>query len=400
MLAASLASLVVIAACGSSSSKSSSSTTAGGAASSSASTTAAGATTSGGTAAATDLSKVCPNPLVVQTDWYPEVDHWELYASMDPASAQIKGDRTIGDFVDPRTGKKTGIQLEIRNGGPATSFELVTATMYKDPSILLGYISTDESIQFANDKPTVAVVAPRETSPQIVMWDPATYPDAKTIADLKAKNVKIRYFKNATYMTYLIGAGIVNQSQADDSYDGKPDAFVADGGKSAQQGFATAEPYLYQYEVPQWNKPVKFQLISAAGYDYYGEALATEPANVTKYADCFKAIVPMFQAADVQMQKNPQPTEDFIVKVVKQQNAGWIYDAGEAAYAVKASLDNKVVSNGLDNTVGNFDDAKTQKLINIVTPIFVKQGVTVKQGLKPSDVQTNQFIDPSIGLSS
>ncbi|HEY1279979.1 MAG TPA: hypothetical protein VGF22_09935 [Acidimicrobiales bacterium] len=77
-----------------------------------------------------------------------------------------------------------------------------------------------------------------------------------------------------------------------------------------------------------------------------------------------------------------------------------MYDAGEAAYAVKASLDNKIVSNGPDKTLGNFDDAKTQKLIDIVAPIFKAQGTTMKDGLKASDIQTNQFIDQSIGLSS
>ncbi len=394
VLVASLVPLVALAACGSSSGNSSATTAAAGA-----TTTTAGAATSAGGGTATDLSKICPNPLVVQTDWYPEVDHWEQYAVADPASAEIKGDRVIADMIDPRTGGKTGIKVEIRNGGPATQFEQPTATMYKDPSILLGYISTDEAVQYAKDKPTVAIVAPRETSPQIIMWDPATYPDVKTIADLKAKNVKIRYFKNATYMQYLIGAGIVAKSQADDSYDGKPDAFVADGGKSAQQGFATAEPYLYQNEIKQWMKPVKYQLISQAGYDYYGESLATKPENITKYADCFKALVPIYQAANLQMAKNPKPVEDFIVKVVQQQNSGWVYDSGEADYAVKASLDNGVVGNGPDSTTGNFDDAKVAKLIGVVTPILKSQGVNVNEVLKPSDIVTNQFIDTSIGFS-
>jgi hypothetical protein len=231
------------------------------------------------------------------------------------------------------------------------------------------------------------------------MWDPATYPDVTKIADLKAKNAKVLYFKDATYMAFLTGTGVLSSSQVDDSYDGKPDAFVAAGGKAAQQGFATAEPYLYPNEVSQWHKPVKYQLITDAGYDIYGEALATKPENITKYADCLKAVVPMFQAATVKMQTNPQPVEDFIVKVVNTQNSGWVYDAGEAAYAVKASLDNKITSNGPDKTVGNLDDAKVQKLIGIVNPIFKSQGVTIKDNLKPSDIGTNQFIDPSIGLS-
>ena len=143
----------------------------------------------------------------------------ELYAAASPDGADIKGDRVVADLVDPRTGGKTGIKLEIRNGGPATQFELVTASMYKDPDIFMGYINTDEAVKFAADQPTVAVMAPRETSPQIIMWDPATYPNVQKIADLKAPNVKVRYFKDATYMSYLTGSGILDPAQVDDSYD-------------------------------------------------------------------------------------------------------------------------------------------------------------------------------------
>ena len=181
-------------------------------------------------------SKVCPNPVIVQTDWYPEVDHWELYAASDPKTAEIKGDRVVSDLIDPRTGKSTGVKLEIRNGGPATQFDLATVSMYKDPAILMGYVNTDESVQFAKDKPTVAVMAPRETSPQIIMWDPATYPDVTKIADLKPPAVKVRYFKNATYMAYLTGAGVLSESQVDDSYDGKPDAFDRGGRQGRPAG--------------------------------------------------------------------------------------------------------------------------------------------------------------------
>jgi hypothetical protein len=408
VLTLTVASLAVVAAACGSSSKSSSgatttagaSTTAGAATTAAATTSAGGATTTASGGATADLTKVCPSTIVVQTDWYPEVDHFELYAVADPASADIKGDRVIADMVDPRTGNKTGLKIEIRNGGPATQFELVTATMYKDPSILLGYINTDESVQFAADKPTVAVMAPREKSPQMIMWDPATYPDVNTIADLKAKNVKVRYFKDASYMAYLTGSGILSPSQVDDSYDGKPDAFVAAGGKDAQQGFATAEPYQYQNEIKQWGKPIKYQLISDTGYDEYAESLNTRPDYVTKYADCLKAIVPIFQAGQVQMQKDPKPTEDFIVKVVQQQNSGWVYSAGLADAAVKLSLDNKVVSNGPDSTLGNFDDAKVAKIISLTNPIFKAKGGTIKDNLQPSDITTNQFIDMSIGLSS
>jgi len=356
------------------------------------------ATTTAGAAAASGGFANCPNGTVVaQADWFPEVDHWELYASMDPTTAQIKGDRVVGDMIDG-TGKKVGVKLEIRNGGPATQFELVTATMYKDPSILLGMIQTDESVRFAKSQPTVAVIAPRERSPQIIMWDPATYPNVKTIADLKPLKVKVRYFKDATYMAYLTGTGILDPSQVDDSYNGKPDAFIADGGKSAQQGFATAEPYSYEHDITQWMKPIKYQLIADTGYDLYPESLNVKPDSITKYGDCLKAVVPILQQNILKMKTNPGPVEDFIVKVVAQQNSGWIYTRAQADAAVKASLDNGIVSNGPDKTVGNFDMTTIQKIIDADKPIFAALNDPIKDGLRPEDVATNQFVDTKIGL--
>ena len=96
---------------------------------------------------------------------------------------------------------------------------------------------------------------------------------------------------------YLVGKGILQQSQIDGGYDGTPARFVADDGKVAQQGFASAEPYIYENEVPEWGKPVAYQLIHDTGLEIYSQTMATRPENVTKFADCFKKLVPIMQQA-------------------------------------------------------------------------------------------------------
>ena len=50
----------------------------------------------------------------------------------------VTGELTASGGVD------TGVKIEIRVGGPAIGFQQVTAQMYTDDSILLGYVSTDE----------------------------------------------------------------------------------------------------------------------------------------------------------------------------------------------------------------------------------------------------------------
>jgi hypothetical protein len=57
------------------------------------------------------------------------------------------------------------------------------------------------------------------------------------------------------------------------------------------------------------------------------------------------------------------------------------------------------VNNGADQALGNFEVARIQRLIDIVNPILAGQRAELKAGLAPQDLYTNEFIDPSIGVS-
>jgi hypothetical protein len=270
--------------------------------------------------------------------------------------------------------------------------------MYKDPSITLGQVSTDESIRFSAKQATLAVMAPMEISPFMIMWDPATYPQFNTIADIGKTDTKVLYFEGDTYMAYLTGTGVLKKAQVDGSYDGKPGNFVAAGGKVAQAGFATSEPYIYQNEVKQWGKPVKYALVNEAGYPFYPQALAIRAADKAKLAPCLKKLVPIVQRAQVDFLANPQQTNALVLNLVKQYNDGWVYTPGLADYAI-SKMRSDFVKNGSDQTLGNFDTARVQRMIDIVTPIFTAQNQPPKAGLKPDDIATNEFIDTSIGVA-
>jgi hypothetical protein len=63
------------------------------------------------------LAGVCPNPVVVQTSWWPESTHGGIYQLLGNATVD-NGKKTIrGPLVSG--GVDTGVQLEIRAGGPA-----------------------------------------------------------------------------------------------------------------------------------------------------------------------------------------------------------------------------------------------------------------------------------------
>jgi hypothetical protein len=343
------------------------------------------------------LKGVCPDTLVLQTDWVPEAEHGAMYQLLGSnTNIDASKKRISGPLV--ASGKDTGVRLEIRAGGPAIGFQQVSAQMYLDRSINLGFVFTDEAAQASAKQPTLAVVTPLEINPQMIMWDPATHPDFNTIVDIGQTDTKVLYFKGATYMEYLVGSGILRRTQIDGSYDGSPATFVSSGGKVAQQGFATSEPYIYQTQLPQWRKPVKFQLINDTGYPIYASAVSIRPPDKDKLAPCLKKLVPIIQQAQIDYVKNPTAVNKLIVQLNKVYKTGYPYDDGLAKFTAEQEVKLGIVGNGGDQTLGNFDMTRIKRAIDIVTPIFAAQKQAVKQGLKPEDLVTNEFIDPSIGL--
>lgn len=201
-------------------------------------TTAATEETTAPAAEPVSLAGVCPETVTFQTDWNPESEHGFLYQLVgDNYEVDAAGVRVTGPLV-ASGGADTGVKVQVRAGGPAVGFSSPTSLMYQDPDIFLGFVSTDGAVQDSGEFPTMTVVAPFNINPQIIMWDPATYPDAKTIADLKATGAKVRYFGGAAYMEYFTANGILDKDQVDGTYDGTPANFVADGGKAAQIGRA------------------------------------------------------------------------------------------------------------------------------------------------------------------
>lgn len=405
LLAVAMASVIVLAACGDDNDSTDATTapTEAGTETTAAATETTGAasdTTAGGGEAAGALAGICPETVVLQTDWMPEAEHGWLYNmvgdgyEMDADKAYVTGPLVSG-------GVDQGVKIQIRSGGLPQQFTPVTQILYNDPDILAGFVYTDEAIQFSGSEfPTVAVMSGFEKNPQMIMWDPATYPDVKGIADLGTKGVLVRYFGGAAYMDFLTGTGVLSKDQVDGSYTGDPALFIADEGKSAQQGFGSAEPYLYETELTDWGKPVSYQYINDIGWENYAQSIATKPEYVEKYADCFKALVPMIQQSSVDYLTDPSHGNKVLLDAVASfgEAFGWTYTEGAANYGVETIIKDGLQANGTDGTMGSFDMDRVQGLIDVAVPVYVAQGATPKEGLTPEDIVTNQFIDPSIAL--
>jgi len=345
-----------------------------------------------------NLKQVCPAKIVVQTDWNPEAEHGPTYEMLGPdPKIDAGGKKVVGPLF--AHGQYTGVDLEIRAGGPAIGFQSVTSQMYQDTSIMFGYTDTDHSVQTAAKNPTTGVFAPLKINPQMIMWDPATYPNVHTIADLKAAKATVLYYQGDPYMDYLLGAGILDKSQVDGSYDGTPATFVAAGGKKAQQGFASAEPYLYQQKIAQWHKPVAYQLVNDAGFPIYKSELAIRSGDLQADSACLQKLVPVMQQAEVDYFANPAKTNALIVDAVAKYDTGWVYDSGNADFATATMHKIGIVGNE-NGTAGAFDPARVQRIIDITRPIYAAQKIALPATITPEQIATDRFIDPKIAFGS
>ena len=398
LLALGLAVAVAVSACGSSSTSSSSSSSTS-AASSSTGSYAASSETKG---AKVNLAGVCPSTITIQTDWNPEGDHGSTYEMLGPNPTINTSQKSVTSDLYAN-GQPTGVKLQIRAGGPAIGYATPSQEMYQDKSITFGYVNTDESIEFSGKLPTTAVFAENNISPQIVMWDPKTYSSVSTIKQLgqalPKHNGVVYYFSGAAYMDYLTSAGYLTTSETDGSYQGTPGQWLAAQGKDAQQGFLTAEPYIYAHEVQAWDKPVKDQLIYDTGWQPYPEPLSIRTGDLTKLTPCLKKLVPVFQQADVDYLSNPTSTNTLIDTLVTKYNNGWTYDIHVGTYA--AAMMKKLEDQQSIPYIGYMDPARIAKLIKQATPIFGKtKGAQVKSGLTPGDISTDQFMSKSVKLGS
>ena len=155
-LAVPLAGFLFLAACGDDS-DSSSATTGGGAA-----TTGGGAATTGGGAATTGASgrrrdiarrRLPRHRRSCRPTGTPRPSTAACTSSSVPTPRSTPNTKAVTGELMASGGVDTGVKIEVRVGGPAIGFQQVTAQLYTDDSILLGYVSNDEAVQNSADKP-------------------------------------------------------------------------------------------------------------------------------------------------------------------------------------------------------------------------------------------------------
>ncbi len=340
-----------------------------------------------------DLSGDCPSPLVFQTDWFPEAEHGALYQMVGDDYTVDAEQLIVTGSLWASGPTPTGIDIEVRTGGPAIGFNSPRVNAYTDDSIHIAYSSFDAQAAAWADLPMIAVLAPLEINPQIIMWDADVWPDVETIEDVGEAGMTINVFGGGGFAPYFVAAGIWSEDQVDPSYDGSPARFIAEG-NIAQQGFASAEPYNYEFVFEEYGKAPKYQLLHDAGYQSYSQALAVKPSDLETLRPCLEQVVPIVQQAIIDYANAPDRANDIIIDAVATFDSFWTYDEGVANYGVETMNELGLHGNGPDDIVGNMDEARIQKVIDDARTA----GLDVPADLVAADMFTNEFVDESIGF--
>jgi hypothetical protein len=342
-----------------------------------------------------DLTGACPATVVMQQDWQPEAEHGGMYSLVGPdrtidADAKLVRGSLVAQGVD------TGVDIEVRPGGPSVGFQPVPALMYLDESIVLGTVYSDTAIAASAGQPTVAVVSQLTTSPLMFMWDPASHPGAQTLRDVAASGVPL-VTSDPVIPALLEGQGIISSAQVDTSYEGTPARFVSDP-RILQQGYSTSEPYLYEHEIAEWGRPVANQKLADYGYSVYPSPLSVRADRLEQLRPCLAKLVPIMQRAQLDYLADPGPTNALIVELVEAYQTGWTYSPGVADYAVNALRNEGLVTNDPASGVfGQFDPARMEQIVSTFGPLLQRQG-TIAEVPAPDTLYTNEFIDPSIRM--
>ncbi|MFM8265459.1 MAG: hypothetical protein ACKOAI_05265 [Acidimicrobiia bacterium] len=338
-----------------------------------------------------DLSGVCFSPVVVQTDWYPQAEHGGIYELLgDDYTVDAARGATTGSLVF--RGVDTGVDLEIRAGGPFIESPVVTE-MFLDGGIMFGYVGTDVALSRYAETPTLAVFNALVKNPQVILWDAGKHPDAKTIADIAMEVPSVSVFGDRPYMRYLVAQGLVPADKVDSNYKG---SLVLATDDVAHQGFATSEPFRYE-NLDSGAVRTAYQLVHDAGWTSYPQNLAINKLRLEALRPCLTKLVPMMQQAQIDFVTSPDRTVATLLDVVTQLATTWSQSEELADYAVNAMKSLGIVGNGETVTFGDFESPRIDDFIASAIPILREQGLNVPD-LTAADVVTNEFLDKAISL--
>jgi hypothetical protein len=259
----------------------------------------------------------------------------------------------------------------------------------------------DNAFIFSRRFPAVGVIALLDRSSSGLLWDRGTYPAGfERIADLQrfAASGAGRIYISTTrrsFGRYLVSRGVPRTAFVE-GFRGDGETFVLNNGRWLNQGTLTTEVFQFEHG-RNWRKPIGFVTFAQLGYDIYPGMLAVARDRLEELAPCLQRLVPLLQRAQVDYIRAPQAVNALLQRFNEQGFGApfWRTSRELLDFSARIQLEKGIVSNGANGTLGDFD---LQRVGALLATLRSSLDVRATPGVRPEDVVTNRFIDPSIGL--
>lgn len=335
------------------------------------------------------LAASCPPRIVVQTDWFPQAEHGGVYELLgDDATTDKDSGATVGSLVV--RGEPTGLELEIRAGGPFLQSPVVTE-MYSDDDIVFGYVGSDVAVSRSADAPTVAVFNALNVNPQVLLWNADLHPAGASLEEVAEAVGAVYVFGEPSWVRFLEAQGVLDADKVDSGYQGNPILATED---VIHQGFVTSEPYTYA-NLESGAIATGHVLIHDLGWTNYPQNLAVRADRLDDLRPCLQQLVPVLQQAQLDYIAAPDRTNARIVAAVEALDSWWSQSAGSTADSVNQQVTLGIIGNGSTPTFGDLETDRLDGFIRILLPILRDQGIDAPD-VTAADIATNEFLDPDI----
>lgn len=337
------------------------------------------------------LASVCPDPIVIQLDR--PVDVWALpFVGVSAVDGLTGTSAYRAAMLDPLSVLPLGIDIEIRTKATIANGSVLDA-LDRDPTIMLGAVSTDELL---TAKPEIrAVFAPWERNDLALTW-PSGF--GKTAAELPpgSKPTAPPSGTSADVVTYLDRSGLFTAPKIASPTTLRPleNAVTTTAPAPITPGWAQllANPFVTQ------NPSLTYQLVDELGWEPYPFVMVTTEQTRTRYEQCLRGLIPVLQGGAVRVAREPERLTANLGTISARLGAPIDVPSTQIATALAVRLG--ILGNGSDATIG---DVAPARLAQFTRANAVAKGETAEEFSKLERQLRakidQRFIDPLIGRS-
>lgn len=337
-----------------------------------------------------ELRTVCPNPVVIQLNR--PVDVWSLpFVGVTAVDGRTGASAYRAAMIDPLSVLPLGLDIEIRTAATIGNGSVIDA-MVKDPTVLLGAISTEDLL--AADPNIKAVFAPWERSDLALTWGAAL--NAKTAAALPpgSRPVALPVGVNPGVDSYLQKSGLFNPPKASTRTTSRPieNAVSTTVPPPAQLDWAQlfTNPFVTQ------NANLTVQLVDELGWEPYPFVLATTDAARSAYDQCLRGLIPVLQGGAVRVGREPDRLAANLGTV--SAKLGTPVDIATVTVTIAVATRFGILGNGANSTLGDVAAARLAQFtraLDVATDQKTQEFPALERSLRAK--VDDRYIDPLIG---